>query len=93
MTIETETFPTLDLAKQAKLRSGARHQAKWKALHTDFVNNEWKITWVNGTDDPENSPEGIQHAQDVARLKMLQGKLKARTLSQPELLELLESSL
>jgi len=94
MTIEIETYNTLDEAKQAKLRSGTRHQTKWKSLHTDFINNKYRITWVNGTDDPENDPIEVAKRQqqklDQIRQDELKEKLKNRTISQPELFELLE---
>lgn len=94
MTIETEDYQTRDLMKQGKRR---RNQNGWRSLHTDFVNNVesdgYHVTFVNGSDDPDNSPEADQRKPDFQRQKELSQKLKDRTITQTELLELLEKKL
>ena len=94
MTIQFEDYATRDLMKQGKK---IRNDNGWYGLHTDFINNKeadgFHVTFVNGSDDPENSPEGIQKRTEFLREKELREKLRNRTLSQPELYELLEALL
>ena len=91
MTIETEDYTTRALMELGK---DARNLNGWVSLNTDFINNNesdgFHVTFGKGTDDPSNSPEAIQERRDVLRQKTLRAKLKNRTLSQPELLELLD---
>ena len=94
MTIEFDNYPTRDLMKVGKK---IRNIDGWRDLHTDFINNKesdgFHVTYVNGIDDPDNSTEAIQNRQDALRQKELREKLKNRTISQIELLELLEKAL
>jgi len=91
MTIEFEDYLTRDLMKQGKK---IRHDNGWISLHTDYINNKesdgFHVTFVNGSDDPSNSPEAIQREQERLRIDELREKLKNRTISQPELFELLD---
>jgi len=56
------TIKTIDYATRTELRSGIlQEQSKgWRELHTDFINNNeadgFHVTYVNGTDDPANTP-------------------------------------
>jgi len=87
MTKEILTFNSIEEANKEK-----KNRAKtWRPLHTDFVNNKIRVTFVNGLDDPDNSPESIKNKEQHVRNKTLREKLKNRTISQPELLELLQS--
>ena len=55
MTKEIKTFNTLSEAKaEKKKRAGI-----WRPLHTDIMDGKWKITFVNGIDDPDNSIESV----------------------------------
>lgn len=55
MTIEIINYPTRDLMKQGKI---LKHSQRFRPLHTDFVNNDesqgYRVTFVDGTDDPDN---------------------------------------
>ncbi len=94
MTKEIINYLTRDLMKQGKI---LKHSQGLRPLHTDFINNDesqgYRVTFVDGTDDPNNSPEAIQRELEFQRQKILREKLKNRTISQPELLELLEKLL
>ena len=94
MTIQFEDYLTRELMKQGMK---IRHNNGWVPLHTDFINNKeldgFHVTFVNGSDDPANSSKAIQQRQEMLRQKELKEKLKNRTISQPELLELLEKTL
>jgi len=98
MTIETENYPTRTIMETAKT---IRNSNGWRSLHTDFINNKesdgYHVTFVNGSDDPHNSPEAITEREtkkiERDRTQKLKEKLKNRTISQPELLELLENFL
>ena len=98
MTIETEDYQTRALMKIEKEN---RNRNGWRALHTDFINNKeldgYHVTFVNGLDDPDNAPDVVakREAQRLENIREeeLRDKLKNRTISQPELLELLETIL
>ncbi len=98
MTIETEDYTTKALMKTGK---ATRHSNDWRPLHTDLINNDesqgYHVTYVNGIDDPDRTPEAIakrlEQKTKNERVDILKTKLKNRTISQPELLELLESLL
>ena len=92
MTKEIIDYATRDLMKQGKI---LKNSQGLRPLHTDFINNDesqgFRVTFVDGSDDPHNSLEENQKRLDFQRKKVLREKLKNRTISQPELLELLES--
>jgi len=87
-------YPTRFFMKAGKKD---KHSQGLRPLHTDFINNDesqgYRVTFVKGTDDPSNSPKADQRRIDFQRQKILREKLKNRILSQPELLELLDSLL
>lgn len=92
MTIETEDYITRDLMKQGKK---IRHSNGWRSLHTDFINNNesqgYHVTFVNGSDDSDNSPEADQRRTEFQRQKVLREKLRNRTMTFPELMEMLDN--
>ena len=98
MTLEVIDYFTRDSMLQGKKE---KHSQGLRPLHTDFINNKesdgYRVTFVNDSDDPHNSPEAIekQNADKVKRKRdeELREKLRNRTISQPELLELLEKVL
>ena len=94
MTKKIIDYTTRDLMKVGKK---TQHDLDFIPLHTDFINNKesdgYRVTFVNGSDDPNNSPEAIQRNIDFQRQEELREKLKNRTISQPELLELLDNHL
>lgn len=98
MTIETEDYTTRTAIKIAK---DIRTSNGWRSLHTDFINNDksqgYRVTYVNEIDDPDKTPEVIaqREAQKIEqeRIIELKQKIKDRTISQLELLELLEKLL
>lgn len=87
MTIEIKEFNTRDEAiAEKKRRSG-----KWRPLHTDFVNNKWKVTFVDGTDDPDKTPEAeqkrLEEKTKKSRLEELRQKISTSTIMPAELVE------
>jgi len=94
MTIETEdyaTIPEMKRGKNNRLRNG------WRSFHTDFINNKesdgYHVTFVNGRDDPDKTPQADQDRLDFQRQKALKEKLMNDTISDSELRELLRARL
>ena len=85
MTIKIEDYVTRITMKTAKR---IRASNGWRALHTDFINNKesdgYRVTYVKGTDDPDNSSEATQRRQDFEREKRLKEKWRAGTISTVE---------
>lgn len=85
MTIETEDYITNDLMKRGK---EIRNRNGWVSLHTDFINNKesdgYHVTYVNGSDDFDNSAEAIQNRLDFQRDKELKEKWRDGTISVEE---------
>jgi len=65
MTVEIENYPTRKVMKRGKTRM---NQLGFRTLHIDSINNGFRVTFVNGSDDPDNS--------DKTRERGLQFKLK-----------------
>jgi len=85
MTKEIVTFNSLVEAKaEKKKRAGI-----WRPLHTDLIDNKWKVTFVNGDDDPSNSEKSLQNTVKLARKQELQIKLDDDTITFSELKEYL----
>lgn len=88
--IETEDYTTRTLMKSGKRQ---RHANGWRSLHTDFINNKesdgYHVTFVNGLDDPDNSPDADQRRLEFQRQKVLREKLKNKSITFPELIEYL----
>jgi len=86
MTLETEDYATRDLMSQGKIRRASNN---WRALHTDFINNNerdgYHVTFVNGADNPQNTLEN----QKVQRMKELEAKVQDDTISLRQIRELL----
>jgi len=70
--IETEKY-----FSQKKMRIGknVRNSNGWRPLQTDFIDNGFLVTYVIGTDDPDNSEEANNR-----RLKLKLKKLLIRTI-------------
>lgn len=85
MTKEIKMFNTIDGANLEK----KRRAGTWRPLHTDFVNDKVRITFVNGSDDPDNSLESQNRRIEFNRMKALGIKLKDDTISFNEVKELL----
>ena len=94
------TVDVIDYSNRTAYKADSRHGVK-RPLHQHFINNDksqgLRVTWVDGLDDPSNDPaEVARKAQDEAqqaRRSELRRKLRTRGISQPELLELLDSVL
>lgn len=79
--IEILSFDTIEKSKiEKKKRAG-----KWRPLHTDFVNDKYTVTFVNGTDDPDNSEQAIQGRIKFIAQKELRKKLYDNTINFEEL--------
>jgi len=95
MTKQIIDYPTKDLMKAGKK---TQHNLGFIPLHTDFINNKesdgYRVTFVKGSDDPNNSPKAIAKREkqkiERDRTEELREKLRNRTISQPELLELMD---
>ena len=95
MTKEIIDYSSRELMKIGKKE---KHQQELRPLHTDFINNDekqgYRVTFVNGTDDPDNAPELIlkreQQKTNRLRKEELQNKLN---ITLPEMQELLRLSL
>ena len=73
MTIETEDYINRDSMKADKV---IRASNGWRSLHTDFINNKesdgYRVTFVNGIDNEENSPERIaERALEIKNQKRI----------------------
>ena len=71
MTKEILFFNTLEEAKiEMKKRMGV-----WRPLYTDFIDEKTRVTFVNGEDDPVNSPEQRELDTKFQRIGELNKKL------------------
>ncbi len=43
----------------------------WRNLHTEFIDNKIRATWVNGNDDPSNTPEPVTNMTQAQFIKFL----------------------
>lgn len=88
MTIEIKIFDTWEDAKiEIKKRAGI-----WRPFHHDLIANKWKITFVDGLDDPDKTPE-VEAKREKQKLKqqriiILNKKQKTEDLNISELNEL-----
>jgi len=76
MTVEIEFYPNKRLMQRGKVQ---RHLNLWRPLHTDFIGNKIRVTYVNDLDNPDQpNPE-----QDARRelTDLLLGKLKNNTIT------------
>lgn len=82
MTKKIKTFDSKDemYAEVKKL-----HKDGFVTLHKDLINNKWRLTSVNGTDDPNNLIDNSK----FLRRKELQSKLNDNSIVFEELKELL----
>ncbi len=83
--IEELTFNNIE---EANVEKKNRH-GEWYSLHTDFIDEKIRVTFVNGTDDPANSEEQAQINLTFQRLKELSLKLQDNTITFEELKELM----
>ena len=71
------TKEIIDYLTKAEMKTGkeTKHSEGLRPQHTDFVNNDesqgYRVTFVNGVDDPYNSPENVaeQEAEEAQRTK------------------------
>lgn len=83
MVIEVVTARNLEAADTVKkMRVG-----EWRSLHTDFVNGQVVITFVNGIDDPDNSQENQDKRTQNQRKQILKNKILNNTISFEEMKE------
>jgi len=45
--------------------------SNFRSLHEDFINGEIKVTWVNGTHDPANTPRQLRPMTQTNYIKEL----------------------
>ena len=95
MTKEIIDYPTRELMKIGKKE---KHDLGLRSLHTDFINNDekqgYRITFVNGTDDPNNAPELIaQRAQEQINRLRKEELRNEPNITLPEMQELMKLSL
>lgn len=76
MTIEIEFYFTRKLMKKGKVQ---RHLNQWRSLHTDFIDNKFRVTYVNGLDDPDQPNESETARREL--LNLLLEKLKNNTIT------------
>ena len=53
MTIEIRFYDTRAEYKQDSI---LMNQNGWRSLHQDSIDGKKRVTWVNGSDDPDNQP-------------------------------------
>lgn len=75
MTIETEFYFNRRSMKKAKSQ---RLENQWRSLHTDIINDRFRVTYVNGSDDPK--PDESENAK-LELQELLLGKLKNNTIT------------
>jgi len=82
MTIETVDYPTRKVMKRGKL---ARFRGDWRPLHTEFINNNeldgFHVTYVNGSDDPDNSDEAKENRLQLRLQKLLIQSIENDTIT------------
>lgn len=83
----SESFNTREEANAEKNRL----LGEYRSLHTDYINGEFVVTFVNGDDDPVNSEEAELQHEKFIRLKELNKKVQDRTITHIELVELIGS--
>lgn len=78
MTIEFEDYRT-----RSKMQKGkdVRISNGWRSLHTDFINKRYHVTFVNGIDDPDNSPEALQQRANFQLQELLTARLTNDSLT------------
>lgn len=88
-----EFYNTLSEMKTATSRSGQRHRDGWRPIQTDFINNQYKVTFVNGSDDPDNSPSSVakrnKRKSNQQKLNLLLSKLENDSITFSEVKEFL----
>ena len=89
MTIEIKEYLTEQLYIED---SKIMNQQGLRVLHPDFIDNDkskgYRITYVDGLDDPHNSPDVVEERRlekiDSDRIKLLKEKKRNNTLSQQD---------
>ena len=69
-----------------------------RSLHTDFIDNDkskgYRITWVNGLDDPNNAPQLVAKREQEETNQLRKEELQNKpNITLPEMQELLRLSL
>jgi len=76
--IETEDYfnrKSMDRDKKT------RHKNNWRSLHTDIINNKFHVTYVNGSDDPDNSEESKERRLQFRLQKLLVKTIENDTIT------------
>lgn len=81
--IDIQEFDNRD---EADLEKKKRH-GTWDTIHTDYINGKIKVTFVNGDDDPQNSPEVLEEEARMQTLNALNQKLQDNSITFDELKE------
>lgn len=82
---EIITFSTM---KELEVEIDKR-QGTWRSLHIDKTSSGFAVTFVNGEDDPINSPESKIRQDKFQRYQELRGKLMDDSIKFNELKEYL----
>ena len=95
MTKETKDYQTREEMNQGKTLFIAQGM---RSLHTDFINNDekqgYRITWVNGLDDPNNAPQLVAKREQEETNQLRKEELQNKSnITLPEMQELLRLSL
>lgn len=78
-------FDSWKLAKTAKME----RLGESRAIHNDIIDGKIRVTFVNGDDDPNNSPEAQNRRIVFERKKELSTKLEDDSITFDELKEYL----
>jgi len=84
--IETEDYKNRKVMSRGK---AVRTGNGWRALHTDFINNLYHVTFVIGSDDPHNSDESKDRQSKFELEKLLIVTLQNDTMTFSDLKMLL----
>jgi len=68
MTVEIKLYPTRKVMRKEKQKF---NQLGFRPLHTDFIEKWYRVTFVNGTDDPDNSDEAKESRLQFKLQKLL----------------------
>lgn len=82
-----KTFNTREEASAEKKRLAV--EEKYVVIHTDYIDDKFVVTFVNGDDSPANSEESKQRQQKMIRLGELNKKLQDNSINFDELKELM----
>jgi len=78
MSIIVKDFPNRKIMKREKEKM---HGQKFEVLHTDFIDNKFKVTFVDGDDRPENSPENKEINLQLKLIELLVKSIENDTIT------------